>query len=156
MYLNAVSTAIVTITASGPEALGEAVRPDDVRPGRDTGEDSLLVGEPPGHRHRLVVGDRLEQVDAIRVPVRGDHARPALDRERPALAPPMAAEPVGSWPWMTTPRGRSASDTPISELPVPMPWQKAVTLPALCSQISRPSWSRWPGMMYGLLNWSVA
>ena len=38
----------------------------------------------------------------------------------------------------------------------PMPWQKAVTRPSVCSQISRPRWSRWWGMMYRLLNWSVA
>ena len=43
-------------------------------------------------------------------------------------------------------------DSPISDEAVPIPWQNAVTRPSVCSQISRPRWSRCPGMMYGLLN----
>jgi hypothetical protein len=39
---------------------------------------------------------------------------------------------------------------------VPIPWTNAATVPSVCSQISRPSAARWPGIENGLLNWSVA
>ena len=74
-------------------------------------------------------------------------------------APPLiAADAAGSRPTILISRSRvlSASETPISDPLVPIPWQKAVTRPSVCSQISRPSCSRWPGTTYGLLNWSVA
>jgi hypothetical protein len=66
-YLKPVSTASVTITASGAEALGETVRPDDVRTGRDACENSLLAREPDRHHDRLVVFDRFDVVDLIGV-----------------------------------------------------------------------------------------
>src|SRR5438128_4649865 len=52
---------------------------------------------------------------------------------------------------MNTPWGLRASEMPMTELAVPMPWQNAVTRPSVCSQISRPSRSTWSGMMYGLV-----
>ena len=75
------------------------------------------------------------------------------------LAPPViAADPAGSSPTtrMSAFRSFSAAATPSSALAVPIPWTNAATLPSVCSQISRPSAARWPGMAYGLLNWSVA
>jgi hypothetical protein len=60
----------------------------------------------------------------------------ANDPDPPAV---IAAEPAGSCAWMKTPRGFSASETPISDPAVPRPWQNAVTRPSVCSQISRPS-----------------
>src|SRR5215211_6378285 len=65
----------------------------------------------------------------------------------PLASPPLiAAEPAGSRPTIRASRLRSlsASETPISELAVPMPWQNARTSPRLCSQTSRPSWVSMP------------
>lgn len=58
----------------------------------------------------------------------------------------IAAESAGSSATTVTAGLRlfSASETPISEAAVPTPWQKPVTRPAVCSQISRPSISTWP------------
>ena len=73
-------------------------------------------------------------------------------RNGPGSPPLITADEAGSCAWMKTPCGRSASETPITVPAVPMPWQNAVTRPSVCSQISRPRCSRWPGAMYGLLN----
>jgi len=61
----------------------------------------------------------------------------------PRSPPLIAGELSGSCAWMKTPRDFRASDTPISDPAVPRPWQKAVTRPRVCSQISRPRCSRW-------------
>src|SRR5436305_11445630 len=42
-----------------PEALGETMRADHVRPRRDAREDALFAREPKRHLDRLVVFDRL-------------------------------------------------------------------------------------------------
>ena len=84
MYLKPLSTASVTTTEPGGELLGEPQRADDVRAGRDPGEDSLFAREAERHRDRLVVLDRPDVVDAVGVPVRRHDARPALHRERAA------------------------------------------------------------------------
>jgi hypothetical protein len=83
MYLKPESTAIVTITASPPQPLREAVCADDVRSRGDSGEDPVFRRKPPRHREGLVVRDGLEVVDAVGVPVRHHEAGPALDEERP-------------------------------------------------------------------------
>src|SRR5690349_7032025 len=64
-----------------PEPFRETVRADDVRPGRDAGEDALLLRKAQGHGERLVVLDRLDVVDLLGIPVRHDEAGPALDQE---------------------------------------------------------------------------
>lgn len=64
MYLKPLSTARVTITASGPEPLGELERSDHVRARGDAREDAVL--------------DQLDLVHPVGLPVRRDDSGPAL------------------------------------------------------------------------------
>src|SRR5262249_60184971 len=85
---------------AAPRRFGEPVSAGDVRARRDPREHAFLLREPPRHLDRLVVGDRLQVVDPGGIPLRHNAARPALDKERPALAALIAAEPAGSCAWM--------------------------------------------------------
>ncbi len=129
-------------TASSVMGVSEALRPHGVfiQAHEPAGSAAISGGERGSFLIQGWTGLVMPHWDPAKV----DHLEPIGDDE------------AGSCAWMNTPRGRSASETPSTELAVPMPWQNAVTRPLVCSQISRPRLSRWSGMMYGLLNWSVA
>ena len=104
MYLKPVSTASGHDHRVRAEPLGEAMRADHVRAGRDAREDALLLaGEPKRHLDRLVVSDRLQVVDlpgsqcGMTSPV-----QPWM-RNGPRSPPLIAADEAGSCAWMKTP-----------------------------------------------------
>jgi hypothetical protein len=156
MYLNPVSTAIVTMTASGPNCSPSRRAPTTFAPL----EMPAKIPSSAASRRVIAIASassicsRASTFDASQCG--GTNPVQPWMRNVPRLPPEIAAEPAGSSPLMNTPRGRNASATPMSDDAVPIPWQNAVTRPPDCSQISRPRWSRCPGTMYGLLNWSVA
>ena len=147
MYLKPVSTASDDDGVE-PELLCEATRADDVGAAGNAGEDPLILSQPGGHLDRLRVLDRPHLVNARWVELGWHEPGPALHRERSLRSPVIAADPAGSSAAIRIARSCafSACDTPTSEVAVPMPWQNAVTRPDVCSQISRPSPSRWPGV----------
>ena len=49
-------------------------------------EDAFLLRQTAGHRQRLVVRDRFDRIDSLRIPVRHDAAGPPLNEKSPALA----------------------------------------------------------------------
>src|SRR5262245_35068498 len=151
-YLKPVSTASVTITASGPRRAARRCAPTTFAP------VEIPARTPSSFASRLVISTAASSSIGSTWSTRPgsqcgitkpDH--PWM-RNGPDSPPPIAADEAGSCPWMKTPCGRSASETPMRELAVPIPWQNAVTRPSVCSQISRPRRSRWSGMTYGLLN----
>jgi len=62
------------------------MRADDVRAGRDSGEDAFVAGEATRHLDRLAIFDWLDVVDPARVPVRHHRPCPTLDQERAGRA----------------------------------------------------------------------
>ena len=70
MYLKPVSTASVTITASGPRRSARRCAPTTFAPVEMPAKTPSSLREPARHLERLVVPDRLDVVDLLWVPVR--------------------------------------------------------------------------------------
>src|SRR5919204_385892 len=113
MYLKPVSTAIVTITASGPSRSANRCAPTTFAP------VEMPAKIPSSRASRRVIstaasssiGSRWSTFDSSQCGITNP-VQPWM-RNEPRSPPLIAAEPAGSSAWMYTPRGRSASDTPI-------------------------------------------
>src|SRR5919199_1346572 len=129
MYLKPLSTASVTTTASGPSCSASRRAATTFAP------DEMPAKIPSSCARRSVISiassSSIVQISSTREASQCGGTMPVHPciANDPCGPPVIAADPAGSSPTTWTPRGRSATETPMSDPAVPIPWQKAVTRP---------------------------